>query len=290
MTAPAGKEKLAEEIAHRLDPTATAIAQEHIRAQCEECERDFYACFLTGTIDEKERPVWIDVKSQRAQLKAIEKTHAAAAEAIGREPQEIDWRPNPAPLLTRFIDRFVEQGGDREITDKFKDKFKAAAAWFDRLLSTSSTDWSAQFHVLSRLAGGKAQQLTPSARSIPMEDFFAHWGWRLVHEFSPELAPECDLFELSQEQRAVADYITANWPRLSPAFRVAHNRLLQARGLPAIPEPEVDHFVPPTPVRRRKFPWKKYLTVTGLLAEYVRGRSGMKFRDACLKVRRRYQG
>jgi hypothetical protein len=291
MTAPAGKEKLAEAIAHRLDPTATAITKEHICEQCEECEEDFKVCFDAGVIDEKEQPVWIDVKDQRARLRAIEKTLAAGARAIWQEPQEIDWRPNPAALLARFIDRFVEQSGDREIADKFK----AAVAWFD-LLSINSTELSTLLHAWSRLAGGKAQQLTPNARSIPIEDFFAHWGWRLVHEFSPGLAPEVlrdpqsEEARSSPEQRTVAGYITANWPRLSPKFRTAHNRLLQARGLPEIPEPEIDEFIPPTPVQRRRFPWKKYLTVTGLLAEYVRGSSDMKFRDACLKVRRRYQG
>jgi hypothetical protein len=152
------------------------------------------------------------------------------------------------------------------------------------------TDLSAQLGALSRLAGGTAKQLTPNARSIPKEEFFAHWGWRLIHEFAPELAPECDLFELPQEQRTIADYITGNWPRLPPKFRTEHNRLLRARGLPEIPEPKIDEFIPPTPVQRRRFPWKKYVTVTGLLAEYVVGSNTMKFRDACLKVRRRYQG
>jgi hypothetical protein len=290
MTAPTGKAKLAEAIAHRLDPTATAITREHIHEQCEECEWEFQACFNAGVIDEKERLVWVDVKDQRARLEAIEKTYVAAAQAGSQEPQDIDWRPNPAPLLARFIDRFVKQADDREIADKFKDRFKVAVAWLDRLLSMNLTDLSAQLDVLSRLAGGTAQQLTPSARSIPMEDFVAHWGWRLVHEFAPELAPECDLFELPPEQRAVANYITANWPRLPPKCRTVHNRLLQARGLPEIPEPKIDEFVPPTPVQRRRFPWKKYLTVTGLLAEYIRGPNNMKFKDACLKVRRRYQG
>jgi len=290
MTAPAGKAELAGAIVHRLDRTATAIVKEHIRAQCEECEQDFHVCFLDGVIDEKERPVWIDVKNQRARLKAIEKTLAAAARAIMQEPQESDWRPNPTALLVRFINRFAEQGGDRATVEKFK----AATRWFD-LLSISSTELLTLFYAWSRLAGGKAQQLTPDARSIPVQDFFAHWSWQLVHEFAPELAPDVAHDSESEEagsppeQRTVADYIATSWSRLSPEFRTVHNRLLQARGLPAIPEPEVDHFVRPTPTQRRRFPWKKYLTVTGLLAEYVRGPNDMKFRDACLRVRRRYQ-
>lgn len=40
-------------------------------------------------------------------------------------------------------------------------------------------------------------------------------------------------------------YEEANWAKLSPAFRRAHNRLRQARGLPAIPDPKIDLYVAP---------------------------------------------
>jgi hypothetical protein len=40
-------------------------------------------------------------------------------------------------------------------------------------------------------------------------------------------------------------YEEENWARLSPAFRAAHNRLRMARGEPPIPEPRIDHYVPP---------------------------------------------
>jgi hypothetical protein len=40
-------------------------------------------------------------------------------------------------------------------------------------------------------------------------------------------------------------YEQANWSKLSPAFREAHNRHRQARGLPAIPPPVTDLYVPP---------------------------------------------
>ena len=287
MTAPAGKEKLAKEIARRLDPAATAIVQEHVRALCEECKEDFDLCFQAGTIDKKEQPVWINVQDQIARLKAIEKALAAAAWAIEQEPQEINWRPNPTRLLARFVNRFVKQGSDRDVANKFK----AAVARLDDLLSMNLTDLSARLYALSVLAGGTARQLKPSARSILMQDFFAHWGWRLVHELAPELAPDLNLnlFESSPEQ-TVADYITANWPRLSPAFRTAHNRLREVKGLPTIPSPDVDLYVRPTPAQWRKFPFKKYMTVTGLLAGYVHGPNKMKFRDACLKVRKKYRG
>lgn len=40
-------------------------------------------------------------------------------------------------------------------------------------------------------------------------------------------------------------YEEANWARLSPTFRAAHNRLRQARGLPTLPPPAVDLYVAP---------------------------------------------
>lgn len=40
-------------------------------------------------------------------------------------------------------------------------------------------------------------------------------------------------------------YEEANWAKLSPAFRLAHNRLRQAKGLPTIPPPVVDLYVKP---------------------------------------------
>lgn len=46
-------------------------------------------------------------------------------------------------------------------------------------------------------------------------------------------------------------YEEANWAKLSPAFREAHNRLRAARGMPAIPPPKIDLYVPrrgPPPV------------------------------------------
>jgi hypothetical protein len=40
-------------------------------------------------------------------------------------------------------------------------------------------------------------------------------------------------------------YEEARWPWLSPERRAAHNRLLQARGMPTIPPPRIDMYVPP---------------------------------------------
>lgn len=40
-------------------------------------------------------------------------------------------------------------------------------------------------------------------------------------------------------------YEEANWAKLSPQFRAAHNRLRQARGMQTLPPPAVDLYVPP---------------------------------------------
>lgn len=40
-------------------------------------------------------------------------------------------------------------------------------------------------------------------------------------------------------------YEEDRWPKLSPTFRAAHNRLRQARGQETIPEPKVDLYVKP---------------------------------------------
>lgn len=40
-------------------------------------------------------------------------------------------------------------------------------------------------------------------------------------------------------------YEEANWAKLSPAFRAAHNRLRQLRGLPTLPPPKIDLYVAP---------------------------------------------
>lgn len=42
-----------------------------------------------------------------------------------------------------------------------------------------------------------------------------------------------------------ASYEEANWAKLSPTFRAAHNRLRRMRGLPSLPEPVIDLYVPP---------------------------------------------
>lgn len=48
-------------------------------------------------------------------------------------------------------------------------------------------------------------------------------------------------------------YEEANWAKLSPAFREAHNRLRQARGLDTLPPPAVDLYVKPRQPLLRPF-------------------------------------
>lgn len=48
-----------------------------------------------------------------------------------------------------------------------------------------------------------------------------------------------------EQQQDGFTYEEARWPRLSPSFRAAHNRLRIARGLAPLPPPKVDLYVPP---------------------------------------------
>lgn len=48
-----------------------------------------------------------------------------------------------------------------------------------------------------------------------------------------------------QQDGSNKTYEEANWAKLSPHFREAHNRLRQARGLSTIPPPAVDLYVVP---------------------------------------------
>jgi hypothetical protein len=46
-------------------------------------------------------------------------------------------------------------------------------------------------------------------------------------------------------------YEEANWAKLAPHFRDAHNRLRIMRGLSPIPPPKIDLYIPPK--RRKKY-------------------------------------
>lgn len=52
-------------------------------------------------------------------------------------------------------------------------------------------------------------------------------------------------FDATQSGDNRLTYEEANWARLSPQFRAAHNRLRIARGWSPIPEPKIDLYVKP---------------------------------------------
>jgi hypothetical protein len=48
-------------------------------------------------------------------------------------------------------------------------------------------------------------------------------------------------------------YEEENWAKLSPKFREAHNKLRHVHGLPPIPPPKIDLYVPPKARKLRSF-------------------------------------
>ena len=48
-------------------------------------------------------------------------------------------------------------------------------------------------------------------------------------------------------------YEEARWAYLSPKFREAHNKLRVTKGLPPIPDPKIDKYVPPKPQKVKPF-------------------------------------
>ena len=61
----------------------------------------------------------------------------------------------------------------------------------------------------------------------------------------PMLVERLQRHDQGHEDFPRLSYEEAKWPYLSPRRREAHNRLRQARGLPTIPPPAVDMYVPP---------------------------------------------
>jgi hypothetical protein len=57
------------------------------------------------------------------------------------------------------------------------------------------------------------------------------------------------LVEVVRAEPEGPSYEEANWAKLSPTFRDAHNRLRITRGLSPIPQPAIDLYRPP-PIRR----------------------------------------
>jgi hypothetical protein len=56
-----------------------------------------------------------------------------------------------------------------------------------------------------------------------------------------------------ESQISGAAYAEANWAKLSPAYRAAHNKLRVQRGMAPIPEPKVDLWEPPRGGKISKF-------------------------------------
>jgi hypothetical protein len=98
--------------------------------------------------------------------------------------------------------------------------------------------------VLSRLRAELAVGLANIVAGRTISDVeFAALTWSAV-PVNPPLPTEPLV-------KTVQDYIESHWAFLSPHFRKAHNKLRQSRGLPAIPEPEIDHYVAPQGPRIR---------------------------------------
>lgn len=68
---------------------------------------------------------------------------------------------------------------------------------------------------------------------------------RLVKETQENNSGAYGFNETWRGRPKTGNYEEDNWPWLSPAFREAHNKRLQARGLPTIPPPKVDLYVKP---------------------------------------------
>jgi hypothetical protein len=228
-----------------------------------------------------------------------------------------------APALTRdritalFADdiRKAERAGNRRTTDFLRRRLrkfersgtlKLEQEKVEPLVQAviGPSELSLLLNEVSKAAGQAADRLPPKrrARGIPKEDLAAHYSWLLLQEFyrRPASGDEsksrshrrtaAETKRLSVALRAVhdrfadhLDYVRANWPKLPPVFRAAHNRMLVKRGIQPIPEPVIDLYEPP---KKPRFPWSKYLTVTGLFYEYVTGerKEPESFDTACRKV------
>jgi hypothetical protein len=75
-----------------------------------------------------------------------------------------------------------------------------------------------------------------------------------------------------QDNGSRKTYEEANWAKLSPVFRATHNRLRQARGLPTIPPPAIDLYMPPKqPILRPFDPSDKEVQVAIANAKFFDG-------------------
>lgn len=86
---------------------------------------------------------------------------------------------------------------------------------------------------------------------------------RKVNEI-PLLVERSQKHEQGFEDGSRLSYEEANWAKLSPHFRAAHNRKLQARGLPTIPPPKIDLYVAPKApvIRQIDYGSKEFVSAT----------------------------
>jgi hypothetical protein len=201
----------------------------------------------------------------RDRFREIERACRKAAAAVAHAPQEVDWLP--AKLRLRNPRSGVERQFEVRLTP----------------LDYSGVSWA--YAEAAKQAADKLEQAALRCEStIAEEKAIAGYVWPLMH--GPYITERT-----SKPYRTAADYVIANWAKLSPEFRKAHNRLLEARGESLIPEPLTDEYVPPAPGWPPRFLRGKYLTVTALVFEYVTDehREADSFEFACREVRKEFE-
>jgi hypothetical protein len=168
-------------------------------------------------------------------------------------------------------------------------------------ITIGSTDICLLLQMVSEAAGEAAKRVAlPDARSTPKQDATAHYAYMLMTEFPPRARPQRRIAKRphrAEQQPTASDdrsYAEANWPRLSPAFRAAHNELRQARGLLPIPPPEIDLYTPPqrgrSEFREPSYsPKGPFVSVATLLFEYFTGIANGALSWSCRKVIEQYQ-
>jgi hypothetical protein len=219
---------------------------------------------------------------QRNRLREIERACPDGAAAVGHAPQEVDWLPK------KFSLRDPRSGVERQFEIRITPTEYSAISWAYAEAAKQAAD---------KLQAGLRHESTIAEEKAIARAVWLMMGGPVIAE--PEL----------RQYRTNAEYLAANWARLSRRFRGTYSKLqkvrrkrwrqllrlgrrrekyMQARPLnPILPRPADDQYVPPAPVRER-FPWGKYLTITALTYEYVTGehRDADSFATACREARK----
>jgi hypothetical protein len=225
---------------------------------------------------------------QRDQFLDVERACQAAAAAVSRAPQEVDWLP--AKLHLRDSRSGVERQFEVQLTP----------------LDYSGVSWA--YAEAAKQAADKLEQAGLRREGYhPEEKAIAVHAWTLMHgPFIPEPGRKL------QQRRTNAEYVAANWARLSRKFRGAYSRLqklrrkrwrqllrlgrrrekyMQARPLnPVLPRPVVDQYVPPIP-KPTRFPRERHRNVTAWLFEYLTDvhKEPDDFTNICDEVRKEFE-